>query len=519
MELTRNRYTRRNLEVIGVAQYDYIRYLHFNEHLSARAIAKKVGVHRNTVKRAIQYPEQKYRLTNGRPQPVNGPFAERIRFMVKGNRKEKRKKRLTKRRMFHLLKEEGYTGKYSAFTEMVRKIEKETYTGVDDAFIELVPLKGSLQVDFGEMTVKENGTFRKVFAFCAKLCWAKGEFVKTYPGESTEFFFDGLKSAFEFYGGIPFTVIFDNLTPAVKKILLEDDRELQPEFLKFKSFYCFDAVFCGAGKPNEKGLVENLVKYVRNNYFLPAPTFEDFISFNESLLAQCIKRNDEGTLGGKSFNERLKEEKFLPLGEAYDCSRLITAKVDTYQRLHIERNRYSVPTRYVKQWVQVRISPFIVEISDGKEIIAAHTRLFGKDKDSLNPYHYLDILQIKARAYAQAKVIQDWHLPDIYELYRKRLQGHLHSNSKGTREFIDILKLTKDYGIDDIASILTDLDAKNRYGYQEVLSELRCRTEHPGGVCRLPDEVLSMLNIGHIQSAFLPLSRYDELLERREVAV
>lgn len=505
--------------MIAVAQYDYIRYLHFNEQLSIRSIAKKVGVHRNTVKRAIQYPEQKYRLTNGRPQPVNGPFAGRIRFMVEENQKAPRKQRLTKRRMFNLLKDEGYSGKYSAFTEMVRKVEKELNTGANDAFIELIPLKGSMQVDFGEMVVKEHGTYRKVFAFCAKLCWGKGEFVKTYPGESTEFFFDGMKSAFDFYGGIPYTIIFDNLTPAVKKVLKEGERELQPEFLKFKSYYCFEAVFCGADKANEKGLVENLVKYVRNNYFLPAPAFEDFISFNDSILIQCIKRNDEGRLEGKSFNERLKEEKFLPLREAYDCSRPITAKVDTYQRVHIERNRYSVPTKYVKQWVQVRVYPFVIVISDGKEIIAEHRRLFGKDKDSLNPYHYLDILQIKARAYDQAKVIQDWHLPDIYELYRKRLQGHCHSNSKGTREFIDILKLTKEFGIDDIASILTDLDAKNRYGYHEVLSELRCRTEQLGRACRLPDKVLSMLNIAHIKSVFLPLSRYDELLGKKEVAV
>lgn len=507
------------LEVISVVQYDYIRFLYFNEQLSARAIARKVGVHRNTVKKAIQYPDQKYRLTAERPQPINGAFVDRVKFMVKENREKKRKQRLTKKRMFQLVKDEGYEGKYSAFTEMVRKIEKDMYTGVNDAFIKLVPLKGTMQVDFGEMLVKEHGAQRKVFAFCGKLCWGKGEFVKIYPGESTEFFFDGMKSAFEFFGGIPLALIFDNLTPAVKKVLKEDERELQPEFIKFKSYYCFEAVFCGPEKGNEKGMVENLVKYVRNNYFLPAPDFQDFLSFNAALLSQCIKRNDEGILEGKSFSERLKEEEFLPLREAYDCSRLITAKVDSYQIIHVERNRYSVPTRHVGQWVQVRIYPFSVVITDGTKIIAEHVRIFGKDKESLNPYHFLDILQIKARAYDQAKVIQDWQLPDIYELYRTRLQGHLHSRSKGTREFIDILKLTREYGIDGIGSLLTELDTKNRYGYQEVLSELRCRSEHRGEKCRLPDEVLSVLNIAHIKSTFIPLNRYDELLERREAAI
>lgn len=507
------------LEVIQVVQYDYIRFLHFNEHLSDRAIAKRVGVHRNTVKRAIKYPEQKYHLIATRPQPVNGEFVERVTFLVKENREQKKKQRLTKKRMFHLLKDEGYAGKYSAFTEMVRRIERDMYTGVDDAFVKLVPLKGTMQVDFGEMLVKEQGIIRKVHAFCGKLCWGKGEFVKTYPGESTEFFFDGMKSAFEFFGGVPLALYFDNLTPAVKKILKEGERELQEEFVKFKSYYCFEPVFCGPEKGNEKGMVENLVKYARNNYFLPAPSFEDFNSFNEALRAQCIKRNDEGVLEGKTFNERLKEEDFLPLREAYDCCRPITAKVDTYQLLHVARNRYSVPTRYVKHKVQVCIYPFSVVISDGIKVIAEHTRLFGSDKESLDPYHYLDILQIKARAYDQAKVIQDWHLPDIYELYRKRLQGHRRSIAKGTREFINILKLTKEHGLDEIASILGDLDAKNRYGYHEVLSELRCRTERSGRALRLPEEVLSVLNIAHIKSTHLSLDRYDELIERREAAV
>ena len=46
-------------------------------------------------------------------------------------------------------------------------------------------------------------------AFCAKLSSEKVEFVQAYPHQSTEFFFDGLIRAFDFYGGIP--SVFGNM--------------------------------------------------------------------------------------------------------------------------------------------------------------------------------------------------------------------------------------------------------------------------------------------------------------------
>lgn len=68
-----------------------------------------------------------------------------------------------------------------------------------------------MQVDFGAGWVIENGVTRKKYIFCTKFCYSKGEFVKAYPGQSTEFLFDGLSSAFSFFNGVPCKVIFDNL--------------------------------------------------------------------------------------------------------------------------------------------------------------------------------------------------------------------------------------------------------------------------------------------------------------------
>jgi len=504
--------------VIKVYTYDNIREMYFNKGLSKREIAKRLMVHRNTVTRAIEREDNKYLLTVDKDKPVNGEFIDRIKVILQENNATRKKDRLTKTRMYQLLQEEGYEGSYSAFTYQVRIIEEELGINNKEAFVKLEHGSGVLQVDFGEMTVMDGGYPRKVIAFCAKLSSEKAEFVQAYPRQSTEFFFDGLIKAFDFYGGIPRKIIFDNLKPAVKEVLEGSERVLQDEFLRFKSFYCFEAEFCGPGKGNEKGLVENLVKYVRNNYFLPYIEFQGFDKLNERLYTECWNRIQTKKIDGITWYEALKESSkdwFLPLKGHYDHAKLTTAKIDTYQLAHIDRNRYSVPTGYVGKKVDVKIYPFKIKIIYKGEIIAEHDRLFSKNKDSLDPYHFLDLLIKKTRAYEDALVIKQWKLPKEFDNYHRLIQAKTKSPSKGTKEFINILKLTKTYGIEKIGSILKELDNSNRYSYEEVLSVLRFREDNLIKKT-IPKDVLESMGISNIQSSSPEISQYNTLLEGGE---
>lgn len=505
---------RGEFKVIEMVQHNYIRFLFFNKGKSKRAIAKELGIHRNTVTRAIANLEPKYNLTVEQEKPVNGPFTEKIKLMIQKNYEKGGKERLTKTRMHELLQDEGYTGSYSAFTYQARQIEEELQLISKEAFLKLLPRKGSLQVDFGEMIVLHQGKKKKVYAFCAKLCFSKVEFIQIYPSQKTEYFLEGLMACFAFFGAVPKIIIFDNLKPAVKTILTGTERELQERFLKFQSFYCFEAEFCGPGKGNEKGMVENLVKYTRNNYFLPFPNFTDFDTFNAELISKCQQRMKKGTFEGQPWVKLLLEEDFLPFTEFYDCARILEATVNTYQLIHVERNRYSVPTQYVGKKVQIRMYPFKVVVTYKEKVIAEHNRLFGRDNEILNPYHYLTLLQRKARAFDQAKVIHDWRLPPIYETYHRRLQAHRQSKAKGTRELIDILRLTEEHGVSTIAKILKELDEKNQYSYAEVLSLLRYQKDCTTGTRRLAEDELTKYHIENYTVTHLNLKAYDELTGR-----
>ncbi len=501
-------------EVIEMAQYDYIRFLFFNEGASKREIARKVGVHRNTVTRALSEDTKKYNLTAEKNRPVNGDFQEKIKIMVVENHSKPRKRKLTKQRMYDLMLDEGYEGSYSSFTYLVRKIEEDAEISNKEAFLKLEHPSGVLQVDFGSMVVMDNGYPRVVQVFCAKLCSEKAEFVKAYPRQSTEFFLDGLISAFDFYGGVPKKIIFDNLTQAVKEVKQGKERILQDAFLRFKAHYSFEAEFCGVGAGNEKGLVENLVKYTRNNYFLPLLELKDFHSLNQLLVSNCNKRLASKKVDGILWQEALFESRkgnFLPIKDYYDCSNIASAKVDTYQLIHVDRNRYSVPTAYVGKRVDVRIYPFKVVASYKEKVISEHERLFSKNKDSLDPYHYLDLLMKKTRAYEDALVIKNWVLPAIFEIYHTKLKGHAQSPTKGTKEFISILKLTKTYGIKRIKEILSKLHKDNRYSYEETLSLLRYQNDSYENKS-LDYNTLVTLGVENIKSTLTPLSDYDSLL-------
>ena len=502
-----------------MVEYDYIRELSFNKGLSKREIAKRLMIHRDTVTRALESNDNRYALTVEKDKPVNGDFVDRIRLMIAENNETRKKDRLTKTRMHQLLQEEGYEGSYPAFTYQARFIEEELGIATKEAFVKLEHDGGVLQVDFGEMTVMDNGYPKKIIVFCAKLSKEKGEFIQAYPRQSTEFFLDGLIRSFDFFGRVPKKIIFDNLKPAVKEVLPGIERVLQDEFLKFKSFYCFEAEFCGPGKGNEKGLIENLVKYTRNNYFLPYIDFKGFGKLNKYLYDTCLDRIQTKKIeGGVTWHQALldtQERCFLPLKGYFDHARLTTAKVDTYQLCHIDRNRYSVPSGYVGKRVDVKIYPFGIKIIFKDKVIAEHDRLFSKNKDSLNPYHFLDLLMKKARAYDDALVIKQWQLPKEFDNYHRMLQAHTKSLSKGTREFINILKLTKLHGTEKIRVILKELDKLNTYSYEEVLSILRIQ-EDKVNKRKIPKEIIESMGIAHIKSSTPKISQYNALIKGGE---
>jgi transposase len=92
----------------------------------------------------------------------------------------------------------------------------------------------------------------KLHVFCFDLPQSDACFIKAYPAETTEAFLDGNVSAFAFFGGVPVSILYDNLKIAVARILGDGKRQRTHAFTELVSHYLFEDRFGRPGKGNDK---------------------------------------------------------------------------------------------------------------------------------------------------------------------------------------------------------------------------------------------------------------------------
>jgi hypothetical protein len=163
-----------------------------------------------------------------------------------------------------------------------------------------------------------------------------GCFVKAYPAETAEAFCDGHVAAFEFFGGVPQSILYDNSKLAVAKIVKGGKRLRSKMFAELQSHYLFGDRFGRPGKGNDRGKVEGLVGFVRRNFMTPLPVAENFDAFNVRLLDACTKRRQAILRGHTaSIAERMQADlaAFMTLPPApYDACDKVNTRITTINR-------------------------------------------------------------------------------------------------------------------------------------------------------------------------------------------
>jgi hypothetical protein len=216
-------------------------------------------------------------------------------------------------------------------------------------------------------------------------------------------------------------------------------------FLRLKSHYLFESHFCSVRKPNEKGAVENLVGYSRRNFMVPVPQVESFSELNGKLELCCInelKRTVRGKNASKA--ELFEEEKPAMLAlpkQPFEARRIEHTKVNSLLWVRFDRNDYSVPMAYAYHPVTAVGGIDEVRFIVNNTVVARHIRCWDKEKVFLCPVHYLAILERKPGAFDYALPLAEWELPGCFDVLRRRLESQDENESKGTREFIKVLRL------------------------------------------------------------------------------
>ena len=457
-------------------QYEYIRTAQRVYGKNISELARQTGHSRNTIKKALRGEAWGYSEREHQEFPVLGPYRSLIEQWLKKDKEQPKKQRHTARRVYNRLRnEQGSQGSESNVRRYVRMVQMELGLGLaDQVFIACEPEVGQAgEVDWGTATAVLGGERVRLKFFCMRSKYSGKHFVRFYPCERQQAFFDAHIQAFAFFNGVFPVLIYDNLTTAVRKVLLGKRRIEQESFSKFKAYYSFSARFCTPDSGNEKGGVEGLVGFARRNYMVPVPEAQNLEELNEKILADCLNYGSHRMAGrSESVAEHFEREKSHLLAQpeiAYSNIQPGNARVDKYATVMVDKNRYSVPWKYAGRRLKILVHVDRVEIfADGKRL-AIHERLFANNKWSLAPEHYLELIQQRPMAFSSARVIRQWqeHWPQsLHQLLAGfcRIQGE----TKGIKDFIAVLMLYSRHKADEVEAAVELALEKNLTGSEGV---------------------------------------------------
>src|SRR5664279_4352652 len=282
-------------------------HLHWHRGISRREAGRRFGIDPRTVAKMLSFSlPPGYRRSRPAARPKLDPFVGIIDRILEEDKGRPAKQRHTSKRIFERLRDEhGYGGGLTIVKDYVlarRQRQREVF----------VPLRhdpGHAQADFGEALGVIGGVERKVHFFAMDLPHSDVGFVQAYPAETTEAFCAGHVAAFAFFGKVPASILYDNTTLAVARILGDGRRQRTRVFSELQSHYLFADRFGRPGKGNDKGKVEGLVGYARRNFLVPVPRAASFAVLNAQLLEDCRRRQSDRLRGhDATIGERLARD-------------------------------------------------------------------------------------------------------------------------------------------------------------------------------------------------------------------
>ena len=198
--------------------------------LSQRAACAKYQLGWHTLKKILAHAEPPgYRQRQSRPKRVWAAVLPIIHEILESDQKSPKQQRHTAKRIFERLQVEyGYAGGKTVVEDAVRAW-RQTH---QEVFLPLVHPPGEAQVDFGEATIRQSGVERKVALFVMTLPYSGAIFIQAIPRECSETFLEGHRRAFEFFGGVPRRISYDNSAIAVIEVFQGRERKLTKEFLR-----------------------------------------------------------------------------------------------------------------------------------------------------------------------------------------------------------------------------------------------------------------------------------------------
>ena len=444
--------------------------LRYAERWGYSRIARHLGIHRESVRKVAL--RRSVALTPAPPAPritVLTPFRARIQALLTD---EPARSAVA---LCQVLRQEGYRGGISALRGAVRKLRPATTPA---AMATLSFGRGeAAQVDWGEFG-DVFGIGRPVHAFVLVLCYSRLLTVTFTFSQTLESFLRCHEQAFAFVGGVVRECWYDNLATAVAERRGKLVR-FHPRFLAYAGHHRFRPVACNVGKGNEKGRVEDAIKYLRGNFW-PGRTFRDLADLNAQVQAwrDTVANQREHRVTRKIPALLVADERphLLPLGEPYDTDEVRSVTVPPAFRVAFDGNRYSVPWRLVGKPLTLRADAETVTLWYGSHRVARHARCWRRGVEIVHPAHADGLLATKPGAQAH------WQVEAVQALGPAATQ-YLECIRAGTRslkvELEHLLLLTTLYGPTAVEAALAACLAQAIVGSHQVEQWLRLQDTPP----------------------------------------
>lgn len=394
-------------------QVHRIRELYFSQGKNLSEIAAEIGCDWRTVRKYVEMED----FSPPRPKVASDqvheskldPYKPTIDSWLAADTKAPRKQRHTAKRVFQRLQHEtvGFNSSYRLVAEYVSRRKKELNLCHSDSYLPLIHRPGAAQADFGSANFVENGKERQGGKYLVlSFPYSNGGYLQMSHGENLECLLEELQAIFEYIGGVPTEIWFDNTKTIVTKIMKGGDRGLTERFRLFAEHYRFTPVFMNTESGNEKGNVENKVGYLRRNTLVPVPHFLKLKDWNSDVFAKCDEdMQREHYSKDESIFNLFKEDKaaLLPLpGVRFDTAGYHSVRTDKYGKFSLDegKHRYSTAPGFCLATVQIKLTSTEVFVMDADmRPIVTHRRLYGADEpESMEWIPYLKDIARKPRS-------------------------------------------------------------------------------------------------------------------------